>query len=82
MAAKAALEELGGISPKLAFILVDASWQALLEGQSGEEVRAVREVLGEDVPIAGGYTFGQVGRDSQSGQVALLNQHIEVVVLG
>ena len=56
------------------------SWQILLEGQSGSEVRAVQDVLGANVPIAGGYTFGQIGRNANSGEVELLNQHIEVVV--
>jgi hypothetical protein len=39
----------------------------------------VQDILGRDVPIAGGYTLGQVvpGRDTQTPQ--LLNQHIVVI---
>lgn len=80
-AAKEALAAIGGSKPALALIMADVSWQILLEGQSGSEVRAVQDVLGANVPIAGGYTFGQIGRNSDSGKVEMFNQHIEVVVI-
>ena len=79
-AAKEALAGIGGRKPAVALVFVDVSWQILLEGQSGSEVRVVQDVLGVNVPIAGGYTFGQIGRNAYSGEVELLNQHIEVVV--
>ena len=38
--------------------------------------------LGKDIPVAGGYTLGQIvpGKDSNVPQ--LLNQHIVVIVFG
>ncbi len=81
-AARQALNALEGAEPALALVLVDVSWQMLLKGQQGNEVDAVREVLGPDVPIAGGYTFGQLARVNGSRQAELLNQHIEVIVFG
>ncbi len=79
-ATRQALAALGPMRPRLAVLLVDVAWQTLLETQPGNEVEAVREVLGNDVPILGGYTFGQVARLSQKGPVQLLNQHIEVIL--
>ncbi len=81
-ATRKALSELGDARPVLALVLADVSWQMLLEAQPGIEINAVREALGPDIPIAGGYTFGQIARPDSSGQPELLNQHIEVIVIG
>ncbi|MEK6255714.1 MAG: FIST C-terminal domain-containing protein, partial [Chloroflexota bacterium] len=77
-----ALSSLGSSKLALALVFADVSWQMLLEGQSGVEISAIREVLGPNIPIAGGYTFGQISRDKQSNKIDLLNQHIEVVLIG
>ena len=81
-AAKQALEALGPTTPRLAVLLVDAAWQTLFEMQPGAEVRAVQEVLGEEVPIIGGYTFGQIIRPDVNAAPLLLNQHLEVILFG
>jgi hypothetical protein len=42
-------------------------------------------MLGKDIPLAGGYTLGQIvrGRDAGSaGSTQLLNQHMVVVAFG
>jgi hypothetical protein len=51
----------------------------LLKSHPGSEIASVQDILGEDVPLAGGYTLGQIvpGKDSKVPQ--LLNQHIVVV---
>jgi hypothetical protein len=51
----------------------------LLKSHPGSEIAAVQDILGKDVPIAGGYTLGQIvpGRDLAPPQ--LLNQHIVVI---
>jgi hypothetical protein len=54
----------------------------LLKGQPGNEVEAVQDVLGSNVPIAGGYTFGQLAHFTDAPAPQLLNQHIQVVVIG
>ncbi len=78
-AVKQALAALEGATPVLALVLPDISWQMLHEAQSGADIQAVREALGPDVPIAGGYTLGQiVPRPGECPQ--FLNQHMLVVL--
>ncbi|MEW5868667.1 MAG: FIST N-terminal domain-containing protein [Chloroflexota bacterium] len=81
-ATRQALDALGPTRPRLAVLLVDVAWQALLELQPGSEVQAVSQILGQEVPVIGGYTYGQVARLGQPGPVHLFNQHIEVVLFG
>jgi hypothetical protein len=80
-AAQQALLQLGGAKPALALVLVDVAWQMLLKAQPGVEIDAVQEILGMNVPIAGGYTLGQV-TSSEGIQPKFLNQHIVVIVFG
>jgi hypothetical protein len=85
-AAKQALDGLGKVHPALAIVLTDVAWQMLMESQPGREIQAIRGVLGEDVPIIGGYTFGQIARGTSAGLASdtpeLFNQHIQVILLG
>lgn len=82
-AARQALEGLGKVRPVFALILVDIAWQMLLQAQPGIEIQAVQDVLGADVPIAGGYTTGQIlPPDGKDAHPRFLNQHILVAVFG
>jgi hypothetical protein len=78
-AAQQALQQLNGKKPVFALVLVDIAWEMLLKSHPGSEIAAVKDILGDSVPIAGGYTLGQVvpGKDVKIPQ--LLNQHIVVV---
>lgn len=78
-AAQQALQQLQGSKPAFALVLVDLAWEMLLKSHPGSEITAVQEILGKEIPIAGGYTLGQIvpGKDSNSPQ--LLNQHIVVI---
>jgi hypothetical protein len=85
-AAQQALLALGDLKPSFALILVDIAWQMLLEASPGAELAAVKDILGPEIPIAGGYTLGQIvpGRDVPGSGLAgssprFLNQHIVVV---
>ena len=80
-AARQAVAALEGAKPALALVLVDLAWQMLFESQPGAEIAAVREVLGAEVPIAGGYTLGQIVPSSE-GTPQFLNQHMAVVIFG
>ncbi len=80
-AAQQALLELGTSKPVFALVLVDIAWQMLLKANPGAEVDAVQDVLGQKVPIAGGYTLGQVVSD-KNGIPNFLNQHIVVIAFG
>jgi hypothetical protein len=78
-AAQQALQQLEGKKPVFALVLVDVAWEMLLKSHPGSEISAVQDILGEEVPIAGGYTLGQIVRHKESRLSQLLNQHIVVV---
>ena len=81
-AAQQALRGMNGIKPVFALVLVDVAWQMLLKASPGIEVSAVQSILGEDIPILGGYTLGQVTQMKADRQLQFLNQHIVVIVFG
>lgn len=81
-AAQQALLKLGDAKPRLALVLVDVAWQMLLKAQPGAEIAAVQEILGDSVPVAGGYTLGQVVTADEDTKPKFLNQHIVVIVFG
>jgi hypothetical protein len=81
-AATLARQALGPTQPRLALALVDIAWQALFELEPQAELEAIRQVLGPEVPVAGGYTFGQIARLQPQGPAHLLNQHLLLVLFG
>lgn len=80
-ATQQALLKLGNAKPALALVLVDVAWQMLLKANPGVEIAAVQEILGNKVPIAGGYTLGQIVPEEKIAP-KFLNQHITVIVFG
>ncbi len=78
-AAQQAVQHLQGAKPAFALVLVDLAWEMLLKSHPGSEITAIQDILGKDVPIAGGYTLGQVVPHKTSGLPQLLNQHIVVI---
>ena len=81
-ATRQALLQLDEAKPVLALILVDIAWQMLLKSNPGAEIAAVQEILGSDVPIAGGYTLGQIVPGKSPASPQFLNQHMVVIVFG
>jgi len=79
-AAQQALHGLDGDKPAFALVLVDIAWEMLLKSHPGAEIAAVQDILGKDVPIAGGYTLGQIVPGKETATPQLLNQHIVVIV--
>jgi len=54
-----------------------------LQAQGGAEIKAVQDVLGEAVPVAGGYTLGQIVPSGLFNEhPEFLNQNIVVAVFG
>jgi len=80
-ATQQALLQLGDVKPAFALVLADVAWQMLLKAQPGVEIQAIQEILGTSVPIAGGYTLGQV-TPADAAPPKFLNQHIVVIVFG
>ena len=80
-AAQQALLALGGVKPALVLLLVDIAWQMLLKSKPGAEIGAIQDILGNELPLAGGYTLGQIvpGKGSPP---KFLNQHIVVLAFG
>jgi hypothetical protein len=79
-ATQKAVRALGEAKPALVLVLVDTAWQILLQAHAGSEITAIKEVVGDQVPIAGGYTLGQiVPAQGQNEHPQFLNQHIVVV---
>ncbi|WKZ46164.1 MAG: FIST N-terminal domain-containing protein [Anaerolineales bacterium] len=81
-AAQQAVKALDGAKPVFALTFVDLAWEMLLKSHPGAEIAAMREILGPDVPIAGGYSLGQIVPGKNSSTPQLLNQHIVVVAFG
>jgi hypothetical protein len=80
-AAQQALLQLGDSKPVFALVLVDIAWQLLLKAQSDIEIAAIQDILGTKIPIAGGYTLGQV-IPAEGVPPKFLNQHIVVIAFG
>jgi hypothetical protein len=80
-AAQNAMLQLGDTKPAFALVLVDIAWQMLLKSNPGTEIAAVQEILGADIPIAGGYTLGQIV-PTPNLTPKFLNQHIVVIAFG
>jgi hypothetical protein len=80
-ATQQALTALEGARPVLALVLADVAWQMLFEAQPGADVAAVQAALGMDIPVAGGYTLGQIV-PSREAQPQFLNQHMVVIAFG
>jgi len=81
-AAQQALLQLGDARPVFALVLVDIAWQMLLKAQPGAEIAAVQEILGSSIPMAGGYTLGQIVPGTEKSSPRFLNQHIVVMAFG
>jgi hypothetical protein len=80
-ATQQALAALDGARPVMALVMADIAWHMLFEGSPGADVAAVQAALGPDVPLAGGYTLGQIIPGGE-GMPQFLNQHMVVVVFG
>ena len=58
-AAENALVQLKGVDPKAIFIFNCMARKKLLGARVGEEITAVQNVLGKEVPLIGFYTYGE-----------------------
>lgn len=80
-AARQALAGLDSARPILGLVWVDAAWQMLLESQPGLEIKALREVLGLELPLIGGYTYGQIHGAAGGFRIPeFYNQHLQLIL--
>ncbi|MBF0585730.1 FIST C-terminal domain-containing protein [Prosthecochloris sp. N3] len=82
MAAEQARRTLGGAEPELVIMFSCVGRKMVLGRRVREEVDAVRECLGRDVPVAGFYTYGEIGPvDKSDPERSSARYHNETVVL-
>ncbi|NPV85960.1 MAG: hypothetical protein HPY45_08130 [Anaerolineae bacterium] len=81
LAALQALQELREASPVLALLFVDVAWRYLFNDRLQSVMEQLRQVLGE-IPLIGAYTYGQIHREALSQAPQVLNQHLQVVLIG
>ena len=61
MVAKDALAKLEGRKPKVALVISSVARKKMLGVHADEEISVIQKVLGRDVPIAGYYSYAQIG---------------------
>lgn len=82
LAALQAREALKNTVPQAILMLSCVGRKLVLGRRTQEEVDAVKEILGEDVPIIGFYTYGEIGPiDKMREELAITRFHNETVVL-
>lgn len=82
LAAEQAKESLQGAKPQAILMLSCVGRKLVLGRRTQEEVAAVKKVLGEEVPLIGFYTYGEIGPINKlKEQLAVTKFHNETVVL-
>lgn len=87
-AAKMAMEQLEGTPPKAIIIFNCIARSRLFGERGGEEISAIQEVIGRDVPLIGFYTYGEQApingevRDMARCNPAFHNETVVITVLG
>lgn len=82
LAARQAREALKGAVPQAILMFSCVGRKLVLGRRTQEEVDAVRKILGENVPIMGFYTYGEIGPiDKLREELAAAKFHNETVVL-
>ena len=82
LAAEQAKNSLQGAKPEAILMFSCVGRKLVLGRRVQEEVDAVKEILGEDVPLIGFYTYGEIGPiDKMERELAITKFHNETVVL-
>jgi len=80
-ASRDALKQLNGKTPKGALIINSVARRKLLGSYADEEIRAIQQILGRDVPIAGYYTYAQLGGAMAGLELPFHNSAIIVMLI-
>jgi hypothetical protein len=82
LAAEQARESLGRATPRAILMFSCVGRKLVLGRRTQEEVKAVKQVLGEEIPLIGFYTYGEIGPiDKREKRLATSKFHNETVVL-
>jgi len=86
-AAENAKSQLKGAKPKAIFVFDCIARNKLLGPRIDEEIEAIQEVLGKDVPLIGFYTYGEQAPlggniDPQTCQAAFHNETMALLIIG
>lgn len=81
-AGRAAVAELSGSTPVMAFFYSCLARKVMLGRRTPEETEMVRQILGRSIPILGFYTFGEYGRIAIGKPSVLHNETAAVTILG
>ncbi len=87
-AAANALAQLAGATPKAVIIFSSVARSKLFGERNGEEINVVQEIVGQDIPLVGFYTYGEhapLGKEVCIGEhcnSVFHNETIVVVILG
>ncbi len=78
VAARTSYEALGGSKPDVAILISCVGRKIVLDQRTEDEVEAVREILGEDTPFAGFYSYGEISPFTKSTKCELHNQTMTI----
>lgn len=87
-AARMAVENLDGATPKAIIVFNCIARKKLFANRGGEEITAIQEMVGADVPLIGFYTYGEQAplggqvKDVMKCNTAFHNETAVIVVLG
>ncbi|MFH1894521.1 MAG: FIST N-terminal domain-containing protein [Patescibacteria group bacterium] len=85
-AAQGALSQLKGAKPKVVFVFDCIARHKLLGPRKTEEIKAIQKVFGEEVPLFGFYTYGELaplgGKIGDECHSVFHNETMALVVLG
>jgi hypothetical protein len=82
LAAEQAKASLGGASPRAILMFSCVGRKLVLGRRTQEEISAVQKILGNDVPLIGFYTYGEIGPiDKTEAALSTTKFHNETVVL-
>ncbi|RLE26311.1 MAG: hypothetical protein DRJ65_05785 [Acidobacteria bacterium] len=82
LATEQAMDSLNGATPRAVLVFSCVGRRVVLGRRTGEEIEAVKKVLGRSVPLVGFYTYGEIGPiDKTQEALAGTRFHNETVVV-
>jgi hypothetical protein len=80
-AARANYEAIGSVAPDIALLISCVGRRLVLQQRTEEEVEAVRDVLGPEVPMTGFYSYGEISPFRPTARCQLHNQTMTITTL-